>query len=79
MLDQLVKIINKVGMHNVLQLNVDTEYDEVKRIRVLVREGADVLIVAAGRQCRFELHNGDYYKHKLSVDIGDVTVYTYTK
>lgn len=79
MQDQLVKVINKVGLVNILAVTVESDRGNVKRVRVLVKEGDDVLIAAAGRQCKFEPYNGEHHKHLLSVEIGDVVVYTYIK
>lgn len=79
MMDQLISIINTVGLHNIGSIEVGTLGREVKRLLVLVKTGEDVLRAADGRQCTFERFDGQYHSHKLSVEIGDVVVYTYVK
>lgn len=77
MTDQLISTINAVGLPNIANIEVGALDGEVKRLLVLVKEAEDVLVAADGRQCTLELFNGQYHRYKLSVEIGDVVVYTY--
>lgn len=79
MTDQLISIINTVGLHNIGSIEVGTLDGEVKRLLVLVKDVDDVMRAADGQQCAFERFAGQYHRYKLSVEIGDVVVYTYIK